>query len=62
MSAAPDRVVVIGGGLAGSEAAWQAAQLGAEVILYEMRPHMMTEAHKTAGLIWLATNRSQMRR
>ncbi len=43
-------VVVIGGGLAGSEAAWQAARLGATVDLYEMRPARMTEAHKTGFL------------
>jgi methylenetetrahydrofolate--tRNA-(uracil-5-)-methyltransferase len=40
-------VVVIGGGLAGSEAAWQAARFGAKVTLYEMRPRRMTEAHRT---------------
>lgn len=40
-------VVVIGGGLAGCEAAWQAANGGAEVILYEMRPAKRTPAHKT---------------
>jgi len=41
---------VIGGGLAGSEAAWQAAELGIEVELYEMRPERMTGAHKTDNL------------
>ncbi len=40
-------LIVIGGGLAGSEAAWQAAKRGVGVILYEMRPHKLTEAHKT---------------
>jgi methylenetetrahydrofolate--tRNA-(uracil-5-)-methyltransferase len=40
-------IVVIGGGLAGCEAAWQAANDGAEVILYEMRPAKRTPAHKT---------------
>jgi methylenetetrahydrofolate--tRNA-(uracil-5-)-methyltransferase len=50
MSTRPAGVVVIGGGLAGSEAAWQAARLGAKVTLYEMRPVRMTEAHKT-GLL-----------
>ena len=38
---------MIGGGLAGCEAAWQAANGGAEVILYEMRPAKRTPAHKT---------------
>jgi len=41
------KVVVIGGGIAGSEAAWQAACSGADVILYEMRPAVTTEAHTT---------------
>jgi methylenetetrahydrofolate--tRNA-(uracil-5-)-methyltransferase len=40
-------LIVIGGGLAGSEAAWQAANRGVKVVLYEMRPEKMTEAHKT---------------
>ena len=40
-------VIVIGGGIAGSEAAWQAARCGADVILYEMRPAVTTEAHTT---------------
>jgi methylenetetrahydrofolate--tRNA-(uracil-5-)-methyltransferase len=43
-------VVVIGGGLAGSEAAWQASRLGAKVDLFEMRPACMTEAHRTGFL------------
>lgn len=38
---------IIGAGLAGSEAAWQAAQAGIQVILHEMRPSKMTPAHKT---------------
>jgi len=40
-------VVVIGGGIAGSEAAWQAARCGVDVILYEMRPTIPTGAHST---------------
>ena len=40
-------VMVVGGGLAGSEAAWQLAQRGVKVILKEMRPLVMTPAHKT---------------
>lgn len=45
----PD-VTIIGGGLAGTEAAWQAARLGVRVRLFEMRPHKSTEAHTTAEL------------
>jgi methylenetetrahydrofolate--tRNA-(uracil-5-)-methyltransferase len=41
---------IIGGGLAGSEAAWQAAQRGVKVRLYEMRPSRPTPAHQTANL------------
>jgi methylenetetrahydrofolate--tRNA-(uracil-5-)-methyltransferase len=52
------RVVVIGGGLAGSEAAWQAARLGAQVTLYEMRPRKMTEAHRTGLLAELVCSNS----
>ncbi|PHQ68769.1 MAG: methylenetetrahydrofolate--tRNA-(uracil(54)-C(5))-methyltransferase (FADH(2)-oxidizing) TrmFO [Paracoccus sp.] len=40
-------VHIIGAGLAGSEAAWQVAQVGVPVILHEMRPHTGTFAHKT---------------
>src|SRR5215216_4322583 len=39
-----------GGGLAGSEAAWQIARAGVPVVLHEMRPVRMTDAHKTGGL------------
>lgn len=45
----PD-LIVVGGGLAGSEAAWQAAERGLYVHLYEMRPQRMTGAHQTADL------------
>src|SRR6201986_913275 len=41
---------IIGGGLAGSEAAWQVANAGIRVVLHEMRPHRATEAHRTDGL------------
>jgi methylenetetrahydrofolate--tRNA-(uracil-5-)-methyltransferase len=51
-------VTVIGGGLAGSEAAWQAAQLGLEVVLYEMRPVRMTAAHLTDQLAELVCSNS----
>jgi methylenetetrahydrofolate--tRNA-(uracil-5-)-methyltransferase len=49
---------VIGGGLAGSEAAWQAAQAGVPVIIHEMRPVRGTEAHKTDGLAELVCSNS----
>jgi len=54
---APD-VVVIGGGLAGSEAAWQAARQGVQVVLYEMRPHKFGPAHHTASLAELVCSNS----
>lgn len=38
-------LIVVGGGLAGAEAAWQAAELGVAVRLYEMRPGTPTPAH-----------------
>jgi methylenetetrahydrofolate--tRNA-(uracil-5-)-methyltransferase len=53
----PD-VVVIGGGLAGSEAAWQAARRGAKVALYEMRPAKFGPAHHTAMLAELVCSNS----
>ena len=53
-----DDIVIVGGGLAGSEAAWQAANRGARVTLYEMRPKEMTKAHKTGGLAELVCSNS----
>jgi methylenetetrahydrofolate--tRNA-(uracil-5-)-methyltransferase len=49
---------IIGGGLAGTEAAWQAASLGIEVVLYEMRPTRKTEVHKTETLAELVCSNS----
>ncbi len=49
---------VIGGGLAGSEAAWQIAQVGVPVVLHEMRPVRMTDAHQTQGLAELVCSNS----
>ncbi|MGE0853273.1 MAG: methylenetetrahydrofolate--tRNA-(uracil(54)-C(5))-methyltransferase (FADH(2)-oxidizing) TrmFO [Hyphomicrobiaceae bacterium] len=49
---------IIGGGLAGSEAAWQIADAGLTVVLHEMRPVRMTEAHKTEGLAELVCSNS----
>ncbi len=51
-------IQVVGGGLAGSEAAWQAAQAGVPVILHEMRPNRMTEAHTGQGLAELVCSNS----
>ena len=51
-------VHIIGAGLAGSEAAWQAAESGAKVILHEMRPTRMTDAHKTQGCAELVCSNS----
>ena len=52
------RIKVIGGGLAGPEAALQAASLGCEVALYEMRPQRSTEAHQTADFAELVCSNS----
>ena len=51
-------VHVIGGGLAGSEAAFQIAQRGVNVVLHEMRPVRMTDAHQTEGLAELVCSNS----
>ncbi len=53
-----EELIVIGGGLAGCEAAWQAARHGVRVLLYEMRPEKMTEAHKTSLLAELVCSNS----
>ncbi len=52
------KVIVIGAGLAGSEAAWQIANSGTQVDLYEMRPEKSTPAHKTAGFAELVCSNS----
>ncbi len=51
-------VHVIGGGLAGCEAAWQIARAGVRAVLYEMRPTLQTPAHKTADLAELVCSNS----
>jgi methylenetetrahydrofolate--tRNA-(uracil-5-)-methyltransferase len=51
-------VTVVGGGLAGSEAAWQAAEHGVEVRLYEMRPEKQTGAHQSGQLAELVCSNS----
>ncbi|HEY8417312.1 MAG TPA: FADH(2)-oxidizing methylenetetrahydrofolate--tRNA-(uracil(54)-C(5))-methyltransferase TrmFO [Limnochordales bacterium] len=53
-----ERITVIGGGLAGSEAAWQAAHQGVEVDLYEMRPVRQTPVHRTDKLAELVCTNS----
>ena len=58
MSEALERVNVVGGGLAGCEAAWQLARRGARVDLYEMRPATRTEAHVTGHLAELVCSNS----
>ena len=52
------KIKIIGGGLAGPEAALQAASLGCDVALYEMRPHRSTEAHQTADFAELVCSNS----
>ena len=51
-------ILIIGGGLAGCEAAWQIAQAGLPAVLYEMRPHRQTPAHKTFRLAELVCSNS----
>jgi methylenetetrahydrofolate--tRNA-(uracil-5-)-methyltransferase len=53
-----EQIVVIGGGLAGVEAAWQAARMGADVVLYEMRPVTQTPAHRTDKLAEIVCSNS----
>ena len=52
------QIHIIGGGLAGSEAAWQAASRGVRVVLHEMRPVRGTAVHKTGGLAELVCSNS----
>jgi methylenetetrahydrofolate--tRNA-(uracil-5-)-methyltransferase len=52
------QIHIIGGGLAGSESAWQAAQAGASVILHEMRPLTGTQAHHSDALAELVCSNS----
>ncbi|MCC7207005.1 MAG: methylenetetrahydrofolate--tRNA-(uracil(54)-C(5))-methyltransferase (FADH(2)-oxidizing) TrmFO, partial [Anaerolineae bacterium] len=51
-------LIVVGGGLAGTEAAWQAAERGIRTALYEMRPARMTPAHQTKHLAELVCSNS----
>src|SRR5215475_11551743 len=52
------RLTVVGGGLAGCEAAWAAARSGCEVALYEMRPQRPTDAHQSDRLAELVCSNS----
>jgi methylenetetrahydrofolate--tRNA-(uracil-5-)-methyltransferase len=54
----PQPIHIVGAGLAGSEAAWQAAEAGASVVLHEMRPLRRTEAHKTDAFAELVCSNS----
>ncbi len=54
----PEPIHVIGGGLAGSEAAWQIARAGLPVVLHEMRPVRPTDAHRTQDLAELVCSNS----
>ncbi|MEX0644793.1 MAG: FAD-dependent oxidoreductase, partial [Parvularculaceae bacterium] len=59
MNTRAERLIhVIGGGLAGSEAAFQAAEAGVSVVLHEMRPSQSTDAHKTDRLAELVCSNS----
>jgi methylenetetrahydrofolate--tRNA-(uracil-5-)-methyltransferase len=58
VSRQPQQVTVVGGGLAGSEAAWQIARRGVPVRLYEMRPERPTAAHRTDRLAELVCSNS----
>src|SRR6056297_1298189 len=49
---------IIGGGMAGSEAAWQAAQMGVPVVIHEMRPKVETFAHRTGDLAEMVCSNS----
>ncbi len=57
-NSSPNPLHVIGGGLAGSEAAWQAAERGIPVVLHEMRPEKSSPAHVTQGLAELVCSNS----
>jgi methylenetetrahydrofolate--tRNA-(uracil-5-)-methyltransferase len=58
MTSSIKSIHVVGGGLAGSEAAWQLASAGVPVVLHEMRPVRGTEAHQTDGLAELVCSNS----
>ncbi|MCB2136369.1 MAG: FAD-dependent oxidoreductase, partial [Rhodobacteraceae bacterium] len=53
-----ETIHIVGGGMAGSEAAWQAAETGCAVVLHEMRPAVATFAHKTGHLAEMVCSNS----
>ena len=53
-----ERLHIIGGGMAGSEAAWQAAEAGIDVVIHEMRPEVGTFAHRTGDLAEMVCSNS----
>jgi len=53
-----DKLHIIGGGMAGSEAAWQAANMGVSVVIHEMRPKVETFAHRTGNLAEMVCSNS----
>ena len=57
-SSMSDTLHIIGGGMAGSEAAWQAAQAGVNVVIHEMRPTVRTFAHQTGNLAEMVCSNS----
>lgn len=58
MDSPTKHLIIIGGGLAGSEAAWQAASLGCRVVLYEMKPRVFSPAHHSPLLAELVCSNS----
>jgi methylenetetrahydrofolate--tRNA-(uracil-5-)-methyltransferase len=54
----PETIIIIGGGLAGCEAAWQAARRGCRVRLFEMKPQRFSPAHGSADLAELVCSNS----
>ena len=58
MAAMAEILHIIGGGMAGSEAAWQAANLGIQVTIHEMRPKVGTFAHHTGNLAEMVCSNS----
>ncbi|HHZ68561.1 MAG TPA: FADH(2)-oxidizing methylenetetrahydrofolate--tRNA-(uracil(54)-C(5))-methyltransferase TrmFO, partial [Alphaproteobacteria bacterium] len=58
MSKSTTPIHIIGGGLAGSEAAWQISQSGLPVVIHEMRPVQSTDAHQTSYLAELVCSNS----
>lgn len=58
MSSSGGKLHIVGGGMAGSEAAWQAAKMGVDVVLHEMRPLQKTDVHQTDKLAELVCSNS----